>query len=113
MDTQVEDGFRLLWPLLFLIAAATYAAAVLQPGPRTTLVLVLVGLWALRLASYLTWRNWGAPEDRRYQVIRPDSMPSTNTLDGVHGMRHERMHTAPSNGPGEIKPYVPRRDTAR
>ena len=71
-DVSIVDS---LWPLFFLIAAVTYAAAVPQPGPRTTLVLILVGLWAFRLASYLTWRNWGTPEDRRYQVIRRHNEP--------------------------------------
>jgi steroid 5-alpha reductase family enzyme len=71
-DVSIVDS---LWPLFFLVAAATYAATVPGPGPRTPLVVVLVGLWALRLASYLTWRNWGAPEDRRYQVIRRHNEP--------------------------------------
>jgi steroid 5-alpha reductase family enzyme len=71
-DVSIVDS---LWPLLFLAAAATYAATVPQPGPRTSLVLVLVGLWAVRLAGYLTWRNWGAPEDRRYQKIRRRNEP--------------------------------------
>jgi steroid 5-alpha reductase family enzyme len=71
-DVSIVDS---LWPLFFLIAAVTYAAALPQPGPRTTLVLMLVGLWAFRLASYLTWRNWGTPEDRRYQVIRRHNEP--------------------------------------
>jgi len=71
-DVSIVDS---VWPLLFLAAAATYAETVPQPGPRTTLVLVLVGIWALRLAGYLTWRNWGEPEDRRYQKIRRRNEP--------------------------------------
>jgi len=71
-DVSVVES---LWPLLFFAAAATYAATVPQPGPRTTLVLVLVGIWALRLAGYLTWRNRGEPEDRRYQEIRRRNEP--------------------------------------
>jgi steroid 5-alpha reductase family enzyme len=71
-DVSIVDS---MWPLFFLAAAATYAAAVPQAGPRTALVLVLVGLWALRLAGYLTWRNWGEPEDRRYQQIRRHNQP--------------------------------------
>ena len=71
-DVSIVDS---LWPLLFLAAATTYAATVPQPGPRTTLVLVLVGVWAVRLAGYLTWRNWGEPEDRRYQKIRRHNEP--------------------------------------
>ena len=37
---------------------------------RTTLVLVVVWVWALRLAGYVTWRNWGEPEDERYVGMR-------------------------------------------
>lgn len=71
-DVSIVDS---MWPLFFLAAAAAYAAVVPQAGPRTALVLVLVGLWALRLAGYLTWRNWGEPEDRRYQQIRRRNEP--------------------------------------
>ena len=71
-DVSIVDS---LWPLLFFAAAATYAATVPQPGPRATLVLVMVGVWALRLSGYLTWRNWGEPEDRRYQTIRRHNEP--------------------------------------
>jgi steroid 5-alpha reductase family enzyme len=38
-------------------------------------VLVLVALWALRLSIHLTVRNWGEPEDRRYQEIRRNNEP--------------------------------------
>ena len=72
-DVSIVDS---LWPLLFFAAAATYAATVPQPGPRATLVLVMVGVWALRLSGYLTWRNWGEPEDRRYQTIRRHNEPN-------------------------------------
>jgi steroid 5-alpha reductase family enzyme len=71
-DVSIVDS---LWPLLFLAAAATYRATMPEPGPRASLVLVLVGLWALRLAAHLTWRNWGEPEDRRYQAIRRQNEP--------------------------------------
>jgi steroid 5-alpha reductase family enzyme len=71
-DVSIVDS---LWPLLFLAAAGAYAATVPQPGPRTPLVLALVGIWAVRLSGYLTWRNWGEPEDRRYQKIRRGNEP--------------------------------------
>jgi steroid 5-alpha reductase family enzyme len=71
-DVSIVDS---VWPLLFLVVAASYAWTAPQAGPRTLLVLVLVGLWALRLAGYLTWRNWGEPEDRRYQEIRRRNEP--------------------------------------
>ncbi|MDV7392590.1 DUF1295 domain-containing protein, partial [Arthrospira platensis SPKY1] len=35
----------------------------------------MVGLWALRLSAYITWRNWGEEEDRRYQQIRERNQP--------------------------------------
>lgn len=71
-DVSIVDT---LWPLMFIITAWVYAAAMPQPGPRTTLLLILVNLWALRLAGYITWRNWGEPEDRRYQEIRRRNEP--------------------------------------
>jgi len=39
-------------------------------APRSALLLVLTGLWALRLGGYLGWRNIGKPEDRRYAEFR-------------------------------------------
>jgi len=65
-----------LWSLLFVLAAIVYALAATPPGPRTPLVLAVVGLWGLRLAGYLAWRNWGHAEDRRYQAIRRRREPN-------------------------------------
>jgi steroid 5-alpha reductase family enzyme len=77
-----------LWSLMFLLAALAYAwvapawdeagaAHVAAPGTveRRQLVLVLVAIWALRLAVYITARNWGHPEDYRYQAIRRRNDP--------------------------------------
>jgi steroid 5-alpha reductase family enzyme len=64
-----------LWSLLFLAAGLTYAFSVAQPGPRTTLMLILLTIWSLRLALYITVRNWGHGEDRRYQAIRARNQP--------------------------------------
>jgi steroid 5-alpha reductase family enzyme len=64
-----------LWPLMFLFAACTYAG-VAASAPRRVLVLALVGIWALRLSIYITWRNWGHGEDRRYQAIRARNEPN-------------------------------------
>jgi len=64
-----------LWSLMFLLAAGVYALAQNQPGSRALLVLVLVAVWALRLAGYITWRNWGEGEDFRYQKIRARNQP--------------------------------------
>lgn len=65
-----------LWSLMFLAAAGAYVHAAGLPGPRAVLVLVLVTVWALRLALYITWRNWGHGEDRRYQAIRARNEPN-------------------------------------
>lgn len=66
-DVSIVDS---LWSVFFVIAAGVYASVLAAVGPRTTLVLVLVSLWALRLFGYITWRNWGDEEDRRYQAMR-------------------------------------------
>lgn len=64
-----------LWSLLFLIALVVYWRLSPVQGERGLLLLVLVGLWALRLCIYITARNWGHDEDRRYQAIRRRNDP--------------------------------------
>jgi steroid 5-alpha reductase family enzyme len=71
-DVSIVDS---MWSVFFLAAALLYAAAQPGPLPRTALVLALVAVWALRLAGYLTWRNWREPEDHRYQKIRANNQP--------------------------------------
>jgi steroid 5-alpha reductase family enzyme len=87
-DVSIVDS---MWPLFFVVAALGYAATVSQRGPRAQVVLVLVCLWALRLSGYLTWRNWGEPEDRRYQAIRRRNEPhfalkSSYLIFGLQGV---------------------------
>lgn len=71
-DVSLVDS---LWSLMFLIAAAVYLQGAAQPDVRAALVMALVALWALRLSAYITWRNWGEGEDRRYQAIRERNEP--------------------------------------
>lgn len=71
-DVSIVDS---LWSLFFLLAACIYAGVAPATGPRATLMLVLTGIWALRLSIHLTWRNWGETEDRRYQAIRARNQP--------------------------------------
>ncbi|MEJ2685898.1 MAG: DUF1295 domain-containing protein [Gammaproteobacteria bacterium] len=71
-DVSIVDS---LWSLLLLGAAFAYALAHGQTLPRTTLVLTLVTVWALRLAVHITVRGWGEPEDRRYRAIRARNEP--------------------------------------
>lgn len=64
-----------LWPLFFLVAAVVFALDVQTLSARGQLVLVLVVVWSLRLSIYITARNWGEPEDYRYQTIRNNNEP--------------------------------------
>ena len=66
----------IFWSLFLLLAAVVYAIAAAPAGPRALLVLALVAAWAVRLAAYLTARNWNAPEDHRYQAIRARNQPN-------------------------------------
>lgn len=66
-DVSIVDG---VWSLMLLAAAYVYSSAVEPYTSRSSLILTLVLLWALRLALHITWRNWGQPEDRRYRDIR-------------------------------------------
>lgn len=65
----------IFWSLFFLAGTAVYVLAAATRGPRTLLVLALVLAWSLRLAIHLTLRNWSAPEDHRYQLIRARNEP--------------------------------------
>ena len=72
-DVSIVDS---LWSMMFLLAAVTYDLTLSDSGPRASLTLVLVAVWALRLFGYITWRNWGEEEDRRYQQIRANNQPN-------------------------------------
>jgi steroid 5-alpha reductase family enzyme len=67
-----------VWGLAFVVLAATYAVLGDGATPRVVLLLALVSVWGLRLSGYITWRNWGEGEDKRYQAMRRragDSFP--------------------------------------
>lgn len=64
-----------LWSLMIL---SSLLATLGLSGPLTTrgaVVLTLASIWAVRLSAYITWRNHGEPEDRRYQAIRHRNEP--------------------------------------
>ena len=72
-DVSLVDRF---WSLLIAAAVVAFASVLPPHGdPRFTVMAVVLGLWALRLAAYVTWRNWGHGEDRRYQAIRARNEP--------------------------------------
>ncbi|MEJ2440126.1 MAG: DUF1295 domain-containing protein [Gammaproteobacteria bacterium] len=71
-DVSIVDN---IWSLLFLAGAAVYVSASQHYDWQAKLILALLLIWALRLAAYLTWRNLGEPEDRRYREIREKYQP--------------------------------------
>ena len=72
-DVSIVDS---LWSLMFLAAALVYVFHTDAPVTRTWLMFVLVSVWALRLSAYISWRNWGEPEDARYREIRERNQPN-------------------------------------
>lgn len=69
------DHVDTLWSLMFLLAFVLYAGFPPETV-RGRLVFVLVLLWSLRLSIFITARNWGHEEDRRYQAIRARNQPN-------------------------------------
>ncbi|HEY2188831.1 MAG TPA: DUF1295 domain-containing protein [Caldimonas sp.] len=65
-----------VWSLLVALPFVADAAVLGWHAPRATVVALLLAVWAVRLAAYLTWRNWGHGEDRRYQAIRARNEPN-------------------------------------
>jgi steroid 5-alpha reductase family enzyme len=66
-DASIVD---IVWGLGFVLIAATALAVGEGFDARRQLLLVLVGIWGLRLSGYLAWRNLGHGEDYRYQAMR-------------------------------------------
>lgn len=72
-DVSIVDS---AWSLMFLAAAIIYLFQSGNFNLKNIIVISLVAVWAIRLSAHLTWRNWGEPEDRRYQVIRQKYSPN-------------------------------------
>ena len=64
-----------LWSLMLFLSGVVYALNADPRAPRLSIVLWLLAAWALRLAWYITKRNHGKGEDRRYQEIRERNDP--------------------------------------
>jgi steroid 5-alpha reductase family enzyme len=70
-NSSIVDIF---WGTGFVVTA--WVAFLLTPGGfvmRKLLLAALVTIWGLRLSLYILWRNWGKPEDFRYQVWRKEA----------------------------------------
>jgi len=59
-----------LWALMLFAAGVLYALGSDPRGPRLSPVLWLLAIWAARLAVFLTARNAGKGEERRFQALR-------------------------------------------
>ena len=65
-----------VWSLMIAGPAIVYAMETSWTSARAIATLALVVAWGARLAAYITWRNWGHGEDRRYQEIRARNQPN-------------------------------------
>jgi steroid 5-alpha reductase family enzyme len=66
-----------VWSLCIAGAGAVYFFVLPpQAGLRGLGMLLLAAAWALRLSLFITWRNWGHGEDRRYRQIRARNQPN-------------------------------------
>jgi steroid 5-alpha reductase family enzyme len=66
VDIFWGPGFVLANWIYFVLADDGFAG-------RKALISVLVTLWGLRLGLYILYRNWGKPEDFRYQKWRDEN----------------------------------------
>ena len=64
-----------MWSLMIAGPTLVYAAQTGWTSARAIALLVLVSAWGVRLSAYITWRNWGHGEDRRYREIRARNEP--------------------------------------
>lgn len=71
-DVSIVDS---LWSLMFLACAFVYVLSAEEMNSRTFFIFALIAVWAMRLSIFLTVRNWGQQEDRRYQEIRANNEP--------------------------------------
>ncbi|WP_045211344.1 DUF1295 domain-containing protein [Desulfonatronovibrio magnus] len=63
----VADSF---WGAGFLIVAWIVYCAGHGYEARSLLAACLISIWGIRLCIHVSARNWGQPEDRRYQALR-------------------------------------------
>ncbi|MGJ7511113.1 DUF1295 domain-containing protein [Variovorax sp. GT1P44] len=71
-DASVVDR---MWSLFIAGAGLAYFALLRPSGGPGPWMLALALVWALRLSLFITWRNWGHGEDRRYRQIRERNQP--------------------------------------
>jgi len=65
-----------MWSAFIAGAGLVYFVLLPVQTTRGLWMAVLGTAWAVRLCLYVTWRNWGHGEDRRYQAIRARNQPN-------------------------------------
>ena len=65
-----------VWAVMIALPMLAYHFVLPGGGLRASVMAMLVVVWATRLAIYVTKRNWGHGEDRRYQAIRARNGPN-------------------------------------
>lgn len=66
-NNSIVDSF---WGPSFLLAALWTYFATPEAGIRSNVVTVLIAIYAIRLFTHITLRNWNKPEDYRYVEMR-------------------------------------------
>ena len=66
-NVSIVDVF---WGMGFVIVNLVYLSLAPEIFNRTLLITSLVSIWGIRLSLYLLKRNYGKPEDYRYQEFR-------------------------------------------
>jgi steroid 5-alpha reductase family enzyme len=66
-DASIIDPF---WGLGFVVLTWSSWWQAEDSSDRAFLLVLLTSIWGGRLAAYLTWRNRGHGEDRRYRAMR-------------------------------------------
>ena len=72
-DVSIVDT---VWSVMIWAGGAVYAWMASSLTARGWLAIALLTIWATRLSVYISVRNHGEPEDRRYQRIRANNEPN-------------------------------------
>lgn len=72
-DVSIVDS---VWSMFFIAFALSFAWRMRSEAMAAYVALGLILLWGLRLSGYITVRNRGKGEDRRYQAIRARNQPN-------------------------------------
>ena len=72
-DVSIVDS---LWSIFFIAFTLLFAWRMRSDATASYVLIALILAWGLRLSIYITVRNHGKGEDRRYQVIRARNQPN-------------------------------------